>query len=64
MRFIKERPWWKSRIDTTDDEDYGCALIGCMPEVGCLLFFIGLPIYGLVRLYQWLASKILPRAQK
>ncbi|HVL38417.1 MAG TPA: hypothetical protein VM328_03400 [Fimbriimonadaceae bacterium] len=58
MRFVREQPWWKSRIDTTEREDVGCLLIGCVPEIGCPLFLIGLPIYGIVRLYQWIAGSL------
>ena len=49
-------------MDTTENEDIGCFLVGCVPEIGCPLFILGLPIYCVVRLYQWLAAKLKSRS--
>lgn len=60
VRFVKEDPWWNSRVDTTTSEDIGCFLIGCLPEIGLPLLVIFLPIYGMVRLARWIAATLRP----
>ena len=45
MRFERKKPWYQSRIETTEREDYatqGCALV---PELGCLALILVVPLY-------------------
>lgn len=63
VRFVKEDPWWNSRVDTTTSEDIGCFLIGCLPEIGLPLLVIFLPIYGMVRFARWITARLRPSSR-